>query len=133
MVARADHELISCPRCGIARRINSARNTIHCHDCYYLLRLLGDKTEPIEEPGQWVRHGMVWRWETEVIHNQTVPSDERHNMERMTPTDLAWAERQAERHFWDSWRRANRQDINPLQAEAERRTAPTQRRKGVAA
>lgn len=119
----------TCPRCSLPRLHNSRRerNTL-CVDCRSvenpsreLLRDLARMADD-EEPGKFVRRGLIWHWEP-------APAP-------MSADDLAWAERAADDHFWHRWETANRRtDANPLQLEAEKRarkyektTQPPQKR-----
>lgn len=105
-----------CPRCGLPRLHNSRRkrNTL-CVDCKAvenpsreMRRELARIPDPIEEPGKFVRRGLIWHWEP-------APA-------RMSAADLAWAERAAGDHFWRQWEAGNRRGgVNPLQVEAEKR------------
>ena len=106
-------DVSTCPRCGLPRLYHSSRkrNTL-CVDCRAvenpsreMLRELHRVPDPIEEPGKFVRRGLIWHWEP-------APAP-------MSAADRAWCEKAAGEHFWHRWERANRRDVNPLQAEAE--------------
>lgn len=64
-------DVSTCPRCGVTRRRNARqpRNQT-CFDCRTvtnpgpkILRRI-DNTGIELQGGRWVRHGLIWRWET---------------------------------------------------------------------